>query len=308
MAWHFVCAADMQPGHRESFRYRPALVKNWQCAARQIREINPDLVIVPGDVTRDGSLHRFELEEMKADFDGFPFPFHVVAGNMDTGNKHAQVDGRSSPGRTPDPDLNVTSEQLQQFASVFGPLWWSFDHKGVRFSGVTDMIVNSGLPEEEAFWAWAEEQRQRPHATHHVWITHYPLFLDDPDEADWDIENRDQYMDWYFSIDQPGRGKLLQLIKDTGGDIVFSGHVHCYKETVVDGIRFIIAPAICAVQWPDRWPDGQGILGIMRCDVTDDGIETTLIPLEEAHTAKGYGPGGHPAPHLREYGQEWPEE
>lgn len=302
--WTFVHVADIQPGSPRSYRYNPSWIKNWHQAKEQILAINPDLLLVGGDLTRDGSLHRYELEAMKAEIDTLPFPVHVIPGNMDTGNKHTDTIGiHRGPDQCTDLDLNVTSAQLQPFASVFGPLWWSVGHKGVRFSGFADMVVNSGLPEEDAFWAWAETQRQRPPARHHVWITHYPLFVDAPDEPNWAIT--EDYMAWYFSIDQPGRARLLALFEDTGADVVISGHVHCHRVTYAQGIRFEIAPATSFGQWGDRWEDGDATLGFLRYDVTDDGITSTFVPLAETYDLQGYGPGGHPAPHVRDYSLAW---
>lgn len=300
--WSFVHVADMQPGSPKSYRFNPSLLKNWQEARAQIVELQPDFVLVGGDLTRDGSIHRFELEEMKADLDALPCPSHVIAGNMDTGNKHTRVEGRHrGADQSTDMELNVTSGQLQQFASVFGPLWWSFDHKGVRFSGFTDMVVNSGLPEEQRFWDWAAGQAARPRAEHHVWILHYPLFVDRPDEPNWSLADPVNYNNWYFSIDQPGRARLMDLFKATGASLVISGHVHCHKATVVDGICFEISPATSFVQWAKRWPDANANLGFMRYEVGEAGITGTFIPLRKTHSIPGYGPGGHPAPHARDY-------
>jgi len=46
--------------------------------------IGSDLLIVGGDLTRDGNIHRFELENIKADLDSLPFPCRVIAGNSVT--------------------------------------------------------------------------------------------------------------------------------------------------------------------------------------------------------------------------------
>jgi len=285
--WTFVHVSDIQPGSPRSYRYNPSWIRNWRQAKKQIVDIAPDLVLVGGDLTRDGSIHRFEL-------------------NMDTGNKHTRVIGRHrGPDQCTDVDLNVTSEQLRQFASVFGPLWWSVDHKNVRFSGFADVVVNSGLPKERAFWQWAEEQVLRPRPEHHVWIMHYALFMDRPDEPNWDIQNPAQYRNWYFSIDQPGRGRLLELFKATGAEIVISGHIHCHKVTYAEGIRFEIAPATAFAQMQDRWSDGDPTLGFLRYDVSDAGITPSLVPLERTYQLQGYGPGGHPAPHVRDYTLAW---
>ncbi|MGC9349074.1 MAG: metallophosphoesterase family protein [Anaerolineae bacterium] len=309
-AWTFAHVADMQPGSPRSFRYNPSWARNWAQARQQIAALEPDLLLVGGDLTRDGSIHRFELEAMRADLAALPFPVHVIPGNMDTGNKHTDRIGlHRGPGQQTDLELNVTSAQLQQFADVFAPLhkggalWWSSDHKGVRFSGLADMVVNSGLPEEADFWRWAETQAVRSQAERHVWITHYPLFVEDPDEPNWDLETH--YREWYFSIDQPGRGRLLDLFKATGADLVISGHVHCHKVTYHEGTRFEIAPATSFAQWADRWPDGDPTLGFLRYDVTPEGITPTFVPLARTYDLPGYGPGGHPAPSIRDYSLAW---
>ena len=304
--WTFVHVADMQPGSPRSYRYNPSWMGNWQQARQQILEIDPDLLLVGGDLTRDGSIHRFELQEMKDALDALPFPFYAVPGNMDTGNKHTGREGRHrGPGQCTDVELNVTSAQLQAFASVYGSLWWSTEHKNVRFSGCADMVVNSGLPEEEQFWEWAEAQRQLPQASHHVWIMHYALFVEDPHEPDWQVDDPDCYMDWYFTVDQPGRDRLLELFHATGVDLVISGHIHCHKVTYAEDIRFEIAPATSFAQWAGRWPDGDPRLGFLRYDVSDAGIDCTFVPLAQTYQLEGYGPGGHPAPEARDYTLAW---
>jgi len=303
-SWSFVVAADIQVGSPRSFRFAPAWNENWQQARRQIAAMRPDLLLIAGDLTRDGSLHRFELEAVKADLDALPFPVHVVPGNMDTGNKRARVDARGHrPGQNSDLDLNVTSAQLRQFASVFGPLWWSFEHKGVRFSGFADVVVGSGLPEERAFWQWAGTQARAPRPRQHVWMMHYAPFMDRPDEPAFDP--RADYLDWYFSIDPPGRGRLLDLFEATGATIVASGHIHCRLTQMVGSVRFDKAPATCFAQAPDRWPASDGTLGFLRYDVAGDDVRCAFVPLERVSNAKGYGPGGHPAAEARDYSAAW---
>jgi len=305
--WTFVVAADMQPGSPKSYRYHPSWGANWKTARKQIAEINPDILLIPGDLTRDGSIHRFELEEMKEDLDSLPFPYHVVPGNMDTGNKHTHQNVTRAPDsiRMDDIELNVTSEQLQQFASVFGPLHWSFVHKNVRFSGLPDVAIGSGLPEEKAR-EWADHLKKQPLEEHHVWIMHYALFVDDLHEPNWDITKPEEYTAWYFSIDEPHRSRLMDLFKATGTDIVITGHIHCRKVHHAEGIQFYLAPSVAFSQWSNRWPDGDPTLGFLRYDVSDSGIKCTFVPLEKvSEDNRGYGPGGHPKPEYRDYSIAW---
>ena len=301
--WTFVHVADIQIGSPRSFRFAPAWNENWRTACRQIVEINPDLLLVGGDLTRDGSIHDFELEAVKADLDKLPFPCHVIPGNMDTGNKHAPAQGPSSD--RDDLALNVTSEQLQRFASCFGPLQWSFVHKEVRFSGFYAALAGSDLPEERQMWKWLEGLKDMPRARRHVMIMHYALFADRLDEPNFDITSPEQYADWYFVIDHPHRDRMMEAFKAAGCDTVISGHIHCRKTDVVDGICFYKAPATCMSQWADRWDDGDASLGFTRFDVCGDEIKSAFIPLERISQAEGYGPGGHPRPEARDYSIAW---
>ncbi len=301
--WTFVHVADIHVGSPRSFRFAPAWNENWQTARKQILAIKPDLLLVGGDMTRDGNLHKFELENIKADLDSLPFPYHAVPGNMDTGNKHTKVTGPRDDRN--DVNLNLTSEQLEQYSSVFGPAKWSFVHKDVRFSGFCDMLAGSGLPEEQEFREWMESQRNEPKAQHHIWIMHSPLFVEDVNEPNFDIRDSDHYEDWYFCIDNPWRNRILDIFKATGTDIVISGHVHCRKTHFAEGIRFDIAPSTAISQWDNRWEDGDPTPGFMRYDVTDEGIKPSFVPLEKVSTLEGYGPRGHPGPDMQDYSLAW---
>ncbi len=298
--WSFIYVADMQPGSPKSFRFNPAWAENWQTARRQIMARKPAFMLVGGDVTRDGSIHRWELEEMKADFDGMAIPHHVIPGNMDTGNKHTDRQGPYAD--RDDLALNMTAEQLRQFETVFGPSTWTFEHRNVRVSGFCDMLLGSGLPEERTLWAWLEEQASRPRIAHNLWLMHYPLFLDSPAEAPFDIADPAHYLDWYFCLHQGARDRLLDLFKRAGATRVITGHIHCGKDHFAEGMHFDLAPATAMAQWADRWPDGDGTLGFFEYVVDGDRMEKRFIPLDRVSTRTDkYGPGGHPRPEARDY-------
>ena len=301
--WRFAHVADMQPGSPRSFRYHADWDDNGQTAMRQIRQIDPELLLVGGDVTRDGSIHDFELEKAKADFDSLPFACHVIPGNMDTGNKHTPVQGARDDRN--DLELNVTSAQLRKFASYFGPIQWSFVHGNVRFTGFYAAVAGSGLPEESEMWEFLDGLKDLPRVEHHVVMTHYPLFLDNIDDETFDITVLEEYLPWYFSIDKPHRERIIDALGAADVTIAVSSHIHCYRTQTADGILFIKSPATCNSQMTNHWDDVDGTLGFLRFEVTDKGIEHTLIPLEKVSTRKGYGPGGHPKPELRDYSKAW---
>lgn len=271
-------------------------------------EIGPEFMVIGGDIARDGTLHVWELEEMKADFESMGIPYYAIPGNMDAGNKCTDIEGPDENRR--DTEIGITSELIRQFESVFGPSAWSMTHKQVRVSGFCDMLLGSGLPEEQDLIRWLEAQRSEqadnPRNEHRIWLMHYALFADSLDERRWDIRKQDEYLAWYFTVNQDHRAWLHQLFKDTHTERVITGHIHCRKDHLADGIHYDLAPGTAFGQWNDRWPDGDTTLGFYRFDVTGDAMHRTFVPLEKESTrADGYGPGGHPTPEARDYSLAW---
>lgn len=302
--WTFIHITDIHIGSPRSFRFQPAWNENWAAARKQILEIKPDLLLVGGDLTRDGNIHRYELEAAKADLSRLPFPVYVVPGNMDTGNKHAAAQGFYKEQE--DVELNIRPEQLRIFEEVFGPSYWTFLHKGVRFSGCCDMLINSGLAEEEALWQWLEAERRLPRAKQHVWLMHYAFFIDDIAEPNFPMNgSEDEYLSWYFGLDNPGRGRLLEVFQATGVTHVLSGHVHCRHAQQACGIEFNIGPSTAFGQFGQHWHSGDPALGFMRYDVSPAGIKSSFVPLESVSATKGYGPYGHVSPQRRDYAASW---
>jgi hypothetical protein len=279
-------------------------MENWKTAKKQVMEMEPAFVLIGGDICRDGTLHRWELEDMKADIDEMGIPYHAVPGNMDVGNKFTAVEGPDASRR--DTEIGITSDTLAQFESVFGPSMWSRDYGNVRVSGFCDMLLGSGLPEERRLKAWLDEQKRRPQAEHQLWVMHYALFVDSPYEPRWDIRNPEEYMAWYFTVDQAHREYLFDLFQATGTERVLTGHIHCRKDHYAGDIHFDLAAAIGFPQWPDHWPDGDPTLGFYRFDVEEAGLHRSFVPLEHvSERTDGYGPGGHPLPEARDYSLAW---
>ncbi len=295
--WHFAYVADIHVGTPRSYRFCEDWNRNWQTAREQIVDAAPEFLIVGGDLTRDGATHRFELERIQTDFDDMPFPVHAIPGNHETGNKVCNV----PTSRPPDPSVAVQQAYLDLYASVFGASEWSFVHKDVRFSGFDGFLAGSSLAREQAFWDWMEAQVHAPRARHHVWFLHAALFADELHES-----NRDPAQDrtaWYFTVDEPHRSRMVRLFKDTGAELVVTGHIHCRRTVRAEGLTFAFAPATAFAQWGDRWPDGDPTLGWLDCTVDEGGVHPQFVPLREAHTGGlRYGPGGNPPLEGRDYG------
>ncbi len=290
--WSFVHVADMHVGTPRSYRFQPAWNKHWAVARDQILELEPDLLLVGGDMTRDGSTHRLELESIKRELDRLPFPARVIPGNHEVGNKF-----------DPDSSVAVQPDYLRLYRSVFGASNWSFLHKGVRFSGCDALLLGSGLPEEAHLRDWLQEQRGEPRERDHVWMIHPALFADRPDEPDWDRVTHP--VEWYFVLDGEHRRTLLDTFRITGATHVITSHIHCRREVELDGMQVAFSPATAFPQWGERWPDGDPRLGFLHFTVSDGGIERKFIPLRSLSNLKGYGPGGNPGLEGRDYSLAW---
>lgn len=300
-SWKFVHVTDIHIGSPRSYRFKPAINENWATAAGQIKAIAPDLLLVGGDVTRDGTHHVYELKGSKAELDRLGIPWHAIPGNMDTGNKHTDRQGALSD--RDDVACNVTEDQLERFRRHVQPFPWSFVHRGVRFSGCYEVVANTDLPSAEAQAMWLRRLAAEPRTQWHVMLNHYPLFTESIDQGPADLTTPDGYLQWYFSLDPEPRRRVLDAYHAAGVTHVLSGHVHCRRPPmVIDGITFCFGASTATVQWADHWADGDPRQGFQVFTVTPEGIGYRFEPLTRVSTrTDGWGPGGHPKPEARVY-------
>ena len=307
--WTFLHANDSHLGTARSYRFRPAINKRWAAIKSQMSEIDADLLLHGGDLTRDGQTHEFEFQQAQDDLRTLPYPVHIIPGNMDVGNKHAAING-AKPRWDPqglgwhDPDLNMTSARLDLFSSYFGPLEWTFVHRNVRFTGFYAALGGTNLPQEKRLWSLLESLPDLPDATHHVAMMHYWPFMESPDEPAWDLSVGEEWDNWYFSINPPHRHRLWDLLQRAKVEILFCGHVHTGRPLqVVDGIRLYRTPAAGNTpQLAERWPDADTRFGFHRCEVSARGIDVRFVAGSDQCDEFGtYGPLGHPPVSERDY-------
>ncbi len=298
----FLHINDHHLGTARSYRFRPAINQRWAAIKQQLAQIEADLLLIGGDLTRDGDTHEHEYRLAREDLDTLPFPTFVIPGNMDVGNKHTDREGPGSD--RDDVSLNMTSRRLGLFASYFGPINWTFMHKEVRFTGFYAAVAGSGLPEEDRFWRFMQRLGDLPGAQHHVAMMHYWPYMESADEPTWDITDPDQYLNWYFSIDQPHRGRILDLLEAVGVDVILCGHVHTGRPVEVSqDIRIYRTPAAGGTaQLAQRWPEAQTQQGFQLCEVTEDHIKVRFVAgADQCEEFDSYGPGGHPRIEDRDY-------
>ena len=148
--WTFLHVNDSHMGTPRSYRFRPAVNARWAAIKQQMAALPAEFLIHGGDLTRDGEIHEFEYLQAREDLETLPFPTFIIPGNMDVGNQHTHQNGRKRKWEDKglgwnDPDLNMTAQRLDLFASVLRP-----DPLDVRLSrGAVHRIFRGGGPDSD---------------------------------------------------------------------------------------------------------------------------------------------------------------
>ncbi len=121
---------------------------------------------------------------------------------------------------------DVWDEQSAEiYTKRYGPLYYSFDHKGVHFT-----CLSSEVPEEansigDGQLAWLEEDLQQAQDARHRFVfLHRPM---------WTQRRGADAEGWM--------GRVHSLLLKYEVDTVFAGHDHYYQFEEIDGIRYIIS-------------------------------------------------------------------
>lgn len=209
-----------------------------------------------------------------------PCPLHLTAGNHDIGDKPNPLV----------PAAAVRPDWIARFDRRFGPATRAFDHEGCRFVLFNDLLVNSGLPEEEEAFALLEEALAT--ADRAFLATHYPPFLHAADEGT-----------LYDNLDEPGRSRLLDIVARHGVEAVFAGHVHVFLHNRHRGVEIYGAPSVAFVRrdfserfrvapFAEAGREDPERVGFLVVDVHERGHVARMV--RAADCARP--PGGGPAP------------
>jgi len=246
---------------------------NW-CVARDFaRMLNPEAVIVNGDLCINGPESEAEIAFAASALRELGGHVMALPGNHDIGDE--------PPGQ--DAEQIVNAERLARWTHALGPDRWTFDAGNWRLIGANSQLFGSGLPHEASQYNWLKQQfavaGERPTAL----FVHKPLFLDHPGE----------------DIISPGctppapRKAILDLLQASGVRLVVSGHLHQYREMMADGIRYVWLPAVAFAA-----PISAG--GDARCGlaVLSFGTDTVHVRIEYP-----FGLVSHDLDALKEHGR-----
>lgn len=232
---------------------------NFDAVARHIAQVQPDLVVHSGDITRDAPLAPEELAYAKSRLSSLGVEVLAIPGNHDIGDNPG--DGDYVPGKP------VDDSRIAAYEAVFGPDHWSVERGAWRFVGINSLYFLSGLDGEMAQWDWLEEALSG-HDRIGLFL-HKPLFLT-PEDTPADPP--------YRYVPEAPRARLADLIAKHGVRFVGCGHVHQTRAHVVGDTHFVWAPATAFVLPDEMQPRvGDKICGLVEYDLADDGAVTFEI-------------------------------
>ena len=202
---HFALTADGHAGHPYLAKAKETMTE-MQAAGTEFAIHLGDLVnSFPGDpqFAAEVRLARGQLAASR-------MPIYAVPGNHDVGQKPSLTSAAHAVHR-------VRQEWIDAYLQQFRADYQAFDRTGCRVILLNAMLLNTGLPREQQQWDRLRADLDSAAGFKVVLGLHVPLFWHRPDDTgpgNYDV------------IDEPARGKLLELILKHKVRIVFSGHTH----------------------------------------------------------------------------------
>jgi len=185
----------------------------------------PAFVVHLGDIVHPvPSLPTFgdAVAQFKAIASPLKVPLHLVPGNHDVGDK--RVDWM--------PADQVCGDYLDIYRGAFGADYHAFDRENLRFVFLNSLLLNSGLPQEQAQKQWFEAQMDGADDKRVFLFMHYPPFIYKEDERG-----------NYDNVDEPARSWLLAQMKRPHVEGVFAGHVHNFWYDRTGNAEFYMLPS-----------------------------------------------------------------
>jgi 3',5'-cyclic AMP phosphodiesterase CpdA len=185
-------------------------LQRFKQAVKQINELQPDFVVICGDLVNHAE------EESFLDFilvkNKLAVPCYCAPGNHDVGNL-------------------PTAASLERYRKRIGKDYYAFEHKGAAFVVANTQLWKAPLAgESEKHDLWFKQALRDAAAKRQpvFVITHYPLFVKQPDEPD-----------GYFNLPLEKRKELLADFERYGVVAMLSGHTHRTVLNEVAGIQLV---------------------------------------------------------------------
>jgi len=229
---------------------------NWCHACEVVNRLAPDAVIVSGDLCINGPDSDAEVAFAARALGRLAPPVHAIPGNHDVGDE--------PPGQ--EAEQIIDERRLQRWRSVFGTDRFAFDAGGWRVLGLNAQLLGSGLPQEGEQDAWLDAELEA--ASRPVLLAlHKPLFLQSPDETEVTAT----------AVNPGPRARLLRRLGGASVRVVVSGHLHCHRDRVRDGLRHVWAPSTAFLLHEPVDPAAENAVGILSIGLDDAGAQVERI-------------------------------
>lgn len=245
----FVQMTDTQLGFAECRTFEQDSL-NCMVAAGMVNAINPDFVVITGDLVDNPMVER----EMSCYLDvlGSIIPqTYQLPGNHDYKTE--------CPGQT-------LAEKISSFKELRGDNRFAFVYRKTGFLGFDSNIIkeDDGRLEAEQY-QWMEDQLagMAGKCRQIFLFCHCPLVLESLDEPE-----------TYDSFSFPMRARYMELFKKYGVTALFTGHLHRCNDIEIDGIRMITTGA-AGLSLHEGYTEGFG-----RITVSRKSFEYEFIPLK----------------------------
>ena len=195
----------------------------------RVNAMNPAFVVHLGDITDPVPVSPEFADSAQAFHKAsgiFDMPYYLVPGNHDIGEKlHPALPNIND-------QVSITSHAIKKYEQHFGQQRYSFEYEGCLFVVINTMLLNSGLEEEHEQWDWLETTLHDSAGKRIFIFAHYPLYLSARDEPD-----------FYDNIDEPSRGRLIELLTHYKVEGYYAGHVHNFFYNHLSGMHQFVLPS-----------------------------------------------------------------
>jgi len=148
-----------------------------------------------------------------------------------------------------------------RYQQHFGAAFYSFDLGSTHFAVLN---TSTGDVSEDEF-AWLESDLSNSESENTFVFTHIPPFDPRP-SSDHTLTN----------ATTPAR--LMSLFEEMDVDVVFSGHIHMYNESIVDGVRYVVTGGAGASLYAN--PEDGGFFHFVNVTLSESGLTIQPVLLD----------------------------
>lgn len=229
-------------------------LKNFLIAISYINTLNPDMVVITGDLCDSPSKENFLL--FKEYLNRIIPPTYYVSGNHDIGNKSSLNELGA-----------VTKNMLLAYKNDLREDYWYHKKNFIHLIGINSIILNSKFSEENIQYDWLKNTLGSIPSDQKILVfSHYPLFMNSRNEKSDSVR--------YWTIDPPAKNEILDLLSKFKITAYCCGHCHIPMIKQYDNIKFVFAPAISFSLSDKKEETGINIIKIFADNMS---IETLYI-------------------------------